>query len=65
MPRRDNRDAERHDIHDIVVVSHGVTIRAFVFAWIGYLPVGRPRRADEAQERREAGLIGEEQRTSS
>jgi broad specificity phosphatase PhoE len=31
-----HRDAERHDIHDIIVVSHGVTIRAFVYAWIGY-----------------------------
>jgi broad specificity phosphatase PhoE len=31
-----HRDAERHDIADIIVVSHGVTIRAFVYAWIGY-----------------------------
>jgi broad specificity phosphatase PhoE len=31
-----HRDAERHDVHDIIVVSHGVTIRAFVYAWIGY-----------------------------
>jgi 2,3-bisphosphoglycerate-dependent phosphoglycerate mutase len=31
-----HRDAERHDIHDIIVVSHGVTIRAFVYAWVGY-----------------------------
>jgi len=31
-----HRDAERHDIHDVIVVSHGVTIRAFVYAWIGY-----------------------------
>ncbi len=31
-----HRDAEHHDIHDIIVVSHGVTIRAFVYAWIGY-----------------------------
>jgi 2,3-bisphosphoglycerate-dependent phosphoglycerate mutase len=30
------RDAERHGIHDVIVVSHGVTIRAFVYAWIGY-----------------------------
>lgn len=28
-----HRDAERHGIHDLVVVSHGVTIRAFVMMW--------------------------------
>ncbi|WP_304171547.1 histidine phosphatase family protein [Phenylobacterium aquaticum] len=31
-----HRDAERHDIHDLIVVSHGVTIRAFAYAWLGY-----------------------------
>jgi broad specificity phosphatase PhoE len=82
-----HRDAERHDIHDIIVVSHGVTIRAFVYAWMGYdwewfetqrnpgncsiwlledgenrgmLFAGWPaRRSHEAQEEREAGVIGE------
>jgi 2,3-bisphosphoglycerate-dependent phosphoglycerate mutase len=85
-----HRDAERHDIHDIIVVSHGVTIRAFVYAWIGYewewfekqsnprncsiwllendedrglLFAGWPARRDHvAQERREAGVIGEDLR---
>jgi 2,3-bisphosphoglycerate-dependent phosphoglycerate mutase len=28
------RDAERHGIEDIIVVSHGVTIRAFVMMWL-------------------------------
>ncbi|MCA9599226.1 MAG: histidine phosphatase family protein [Myxococcales bacterium] len=27
------RDAEDHDIHDIVVICHGVTLRAFVMMW--------------------------------
>lgn len=31
-----HRDAERHGIDNIIVVSHGVTIRAFVYAWMGY-----------------------------
>jgi 2,3-bisphosphoglycerate-dependent phosphoglycerate mutase len=31
-----HRDAHSHGIHDIIVVSHGVTIRAFVYAWLGY-----------------------------
>lgn len=29
-----HRDAERHGIKDIIVVSHGVTIRAFVMQWL-------------------------------
>lgn len=28
-----HRDAERHGVRDLVVVSHGVTIRAFVMMW--------------------------------
>ncbi len=31
-----HRDAERQNVADIIVVSHGVTIRAFVYAWMGY-----------------------------
>lgn len=33
-----HRDAEKHGIHDIVVVAHGTTIRAFVMQWL-HLPV--------------------------
>lgn len=32
-----HRDAERHDIRDIVVVCHGVTMRAFIMQWF-HLP---------------------------
>jgi 2,3-bisphosphoglycerate-dependent phosphoglycerate mutase len=28
-----HRDAEKHNIHNIVVVCHGVTLRAFVMMW--------------------------------
>lgn len=30
-----HRDAERHGIRDLVVVSHGVTLRAFTMMWLG------------------------------
>lgn len=33
-----HRDADKHDIKDIIVVSHGVTIRAFLMMWL-HLPV--------------------------
>jgi broad specificity phosphatase PhoE len=32
------RDAERHDIRNIVVICHGVTLRAFVMMWCHYTP---------------------------
>lgn len=32
-----HRDAERHGVRDIVVVCHGVTLRAFVMQWL-HLP---------------------------
>lgn len=32
------RDASRHNIHDIVVVCHGVTLRAFVMMWLHLSP---------------------------
>ena len=28
------RDADRHGVHDIIVVAHGTTIRAFVMMWL-------------------------------
>ena len=28
-----HRDADRHGIHDIIIVAHGVTLRAFVMMW--------------------------------
>jgi 2,3-bisphosphoglycerate-dependent phosphoglycerate mutase len=31
-----HRDAEKHGIHDIVVVGHGTTNRAFTFSWMHY-----------------------------
>ena len=33
-----HRDARRHGIEDIIVVSHGVTMRAFVMMWCHYSP---------------------------
>lgn len=33
-----HRDSDKHGINDIIVVSHGVTIRAFVLMWL-HLPV--------------------------
>jgi len=32
------RDAIRHSITDLVIVSHGITIRAFVMMWMHYKP---------------------------
>jgi 2,3-bisphosphoglycerate-dependent phosphoglycerate mutase len=32
------RDAEKHDIHNIVVVGHGTTNRAFTMAWMHHQP---------------------------
>ena len=31
-----HRDRERHGIEHAIVVSHGVTIRAFVMMWMGH-----------------------------
>ena len=33
-----HRDADRHGIQDLIIVSHGVTLRAFVLMWL-HLPV--------------------------
>lgn len=33
-----HRDAEDHDIHDLVVICHGVTLRAFVMMWCHLSP---------------------------
>ena len=33
-----HRDASKHDIHTIVVVCHGVTLRAFVMMWCHLTP---------------------------
>lgn len=33
-----HRDAERHDVENLVVVSHGVTIRAIVMRWLHFGP---------------------------
>ncbi len=33
-----HRDAEHHGIHDIVVICHGVTLRAFVMMWCHLSP---------------------------
>jgi 2,3-bisphosphoglycerate-dependent phosphoglycerate mutase len=33
-----HRDAARHGIHDLVVVCHGVTLRAFVMMWLHLSP---------------------------
>ena len=32
------RDAERHDIRNIIIVCHGVTLRAFVMSWLHLTP---------------------------
>jgi len=33
-----HRDAEHHGIHDIIVICHGVTLRAFVMMWCHLSP---------------------------
>jgi broad specificity phosphatase PhoE len=33
-----HRDAEHHGVHDIVVICHGVTLRAFVMMWCHLSP---------------------------
>ena len=33
-----HRDAENHGIHDIIVICHGVTLRAFVMMWCHVSP---------------------------
>jgi len=33
-----HRDATEHDIHEIVVICHGVTLRAFVMMWCHFSP---------------------------
>ncbi len=32
------RDAERHDIRNVIIVCHGVTLRAFVMSWLHLTP---------------------------
>jgi 2,3-bisphosphoglycerate-dependent phosphoglycerate mutase len=32
------RDAEKHNIHNVIVVCHGVTLRAFVMSWRHHNP---------------------------
>ena len=32
------RDATRHGITDLIIVSHGVTIRAFLMMWLHLTP---------------------------
>ena len=32
------RDAEKSDVHDVIVVCHGVTLRAFVMSWLHLTP---------------------------
>jgi 2,3-bisphosphoglycerate-dependent phosphoglycerate mutase len=33
-----HRDAERHGLHDLVVICHGVSLRAFVMQWLHLTP---------------------------
>jgi len=33
-----HRDAERHNVNDIIVICHGVTLRAFVMMWLHLTP---------------------------
>lgn len=33
-----HRDCDRHGIQNIIIVSHGVTIRAFIMMWMHYTP---------------------------
>lgn len=32
------RDAELHNIRDLIIVTHGVTLRAFIMMWLHYTP---------------------------
>jgi broad specificity phosphatase PhoE len=33
-----HRDAERHGIRDLIIVTHGVTLRAFLMMWLHQSP---------------------------
>lgn len=54
-----HRDAEDHDIHDLIVICHGVTLRAFIMMWCHLSPEwfdDEPNPANAAIRQLEDGI---------